>query len=45
MSAISAQISVYPLRRRSIGEPIERALHALRAYDVEVSTGAVSMRE
>jgi uncharacterized protein YqgV (UPF0045/DUF77 family) len=42
MSIISAQVSVYPLRRRSIGEPIERALLALRNHDVEVVAGSMS---
>jgi uncharacterized protein YqgV (UPF0045/DUF77 family) len=42
MTTISAQISIYPLRRRSIGEPIERAVHAFRTHAVELTTGPMS---
>jgi uncharacterized protein YqgV (UPF0045/DUF77 family) len=42
MSTISAQVSIYPLRRRSIGTVIEGALNALRTYDVEINTGPMS---
>jgi uncharacterized protein YqgV (UPF0045/DUF77 family) len=42
MNTISAEISIYPLRRRSIGKVIEGALNALRSYDVEVNTGSMS---
>ncbi|MCW8984793.1 MAG: Ykof family thiamine-binding protein [Thermoanaerobaculales bacterium] len=42
MGTISAQISVYPLRRQSIAKVIEGALNALRTYDVEVNTGSMS---
>ena len=31
MNTISAEISIYPLRRRSIGKVIEGALNALRS--------------
>lgn len=42
MRTISAQISVYPLRRQSIAKAIEGALNALRTFDVEVNTGSMS---
>jgi uncharacterized protein YqgV (UPF0045/DUF77 family) len=42
MRRISAQFSIYPLRRRSIGTVIEKVLNALRSYDVEVNTGPMS---
>jgi uncharacterized protein YqgV (UPF0045/DUF77 family) len=42
MRNISAQISIYPLRRRSIGKVIKSALNALSTYDVEVNTGSMS---
>ncbi len=42
MNTISAQISTYPLRRRSIGNVIKGVLNALRACDVHVSTGSMS---
>ncbi len=42
MSTISAQISIYPLRRRSIGRTIDNALHAFRTYDIDVNTGSMS---
>ncbi len=42
MSSLSAQISIYPLRRQSIGESIERALSAIRAHNVNVTTGFMS---
>jgi uncharacterized protein YqgV (UPF0045/DUF77 family) len=42
MKSVSAQISIYPLRRRSVGKAIDGALNALRAYDVEVETGPMS---
>ena len=41
MSTISAQISIYPLRRRSIGKIIDNGLDALRTYDVDVTTGSM----
>ena len=42
MRTISAQISIYPLCRRSIGKVIESSLSALHTHDVEVSTGPTS---
>jgi uncharacterized protein YqgV (UPF0045/DUF77 family) len=42
MRNISAQISIYPLRRRSIGKAIDCALNALSTYEVEVNTGSMS---
>jgi len=42
MSSVSAQVSVYPLRRLSIGEPIDAVLRALSSAAVEVSSGPMS---
>jgi uncharacterized protein YqgV (UPF0045/DUF77 family) len=42
MRTISAQISIYPLRRRSIGSVIEGTLNALQSYDIDVTTGPMS---
>ena len=42
MGRISAQISIYPLRRTSIGEVIDVALRSLRSHDVEVRPGPMS---
>lgn len=42
MSAVSAQVSVYPLRRLSIGEPLEAVVSALRSGAVDVNPGPMS---
>lgn len=42
MSAVSAQVSVYPLRRLSVGAPIEACVAAMRRHDVEVGPSPMS---
>jgi uncharacterized protein YqgV (UPF0045/DUF77 family) len=42
VTTISAQVSLYPLRRRSIGPAITRALEVFRQRDLEVHSGAMS---
>jgi len=42
MSQISAQISVYPLRRESIREPLESVIEAFRGFGVDVEPGPMS---
>jgi len=42
MGEISAQISIYPLRRRAIGGVIDVALRSLGAHSVEVAPGPMS---
>jgi uncharacterized protein YqgV (UPF0045/DUF77 family) len=39
---ISAQISLYPLRRDSLAQPIEEMLRALRSRGLDVRPGAMS---
>jgi uncharacterized protein YqgV (UPF0045/DUF77 family) len=42
MSRISAQVSLYPLRRPSLGPGIERALELFRRRGLTVETGRMS---
>ena len=42
MGEISAQVSIYPLRRRTVGQAIDVALRSLRAHRVEVAPGPMS---
>ena len=41
MGEISAQISIYPLRRRAVGQVVDVALRSLRAHSVEVTPGSM----
>jgi uncharacterized protein YqgV (UPF0045/DUF77 family) len=42
MSAISVQISLYPLRQRHLGPAIANALESLRAIGLDVRPGTMS---
>jgi len=42
MSRISAQLSLYPLRRVSIGPTIREAVRMLRQHDLELRMGPMS---
>ena len=42
MGQISAQVSVYPLRRQSIGPVIRRAVRCLRQHELDVRVGEMS---
>jgi len=42
MSTVSAQVSVYPLRRLAIGEPLDAVVSALRSHCVDVNPGPMS---
>lgn len=42
MSRVTAQVSVYPLRRASLGPAIERVLRTLRRGDLAVEPGRMS---
>ena len=42
MSALSAQVSLYPLRQGDLKPAILRALEALRAYGLDVRVGTMS---
>jgi len=39
---ISAQVSLYPLRRQSIGPVVRETVRVLQAYDVDVHVGEMS---
>ena len=42
MSSISAQVSVYPLRRESIGPAIRKAVDCFRQHGLDVRVGEMS---
>lgn len=42
MTRVSAQISLYPLRRTSIGPAIRDALRTLKQHQLEVQVGEMS---
>jgi uncharacterized protein YqgV (UPF0045/DUF77 family) len=42
MPPISAQISLYPLRQESLGEPIDELVSILRSHQLEVRVGPMS---
>ena len=42
MSAISAQVSIYPLRQESIGPPIREAVRVFRQRGLNVRVGEMS---
>ncbi len=42
MARISAQVSLYPLRRVSIGPPIRTTIRILGEHNLEVRIGAMS---
>ncbi len=42
MTQISAQVSIYPLRRLSIGPPIRQAVRIFREHGVHVRVGEMS---
>ncbi len=42
MARISAQVSLYPLRRTSIGPAIRAAVRTLKEHDLQVRVGEMS---